>query len=68
MFAHRVDATLNQEGSLVLTNLPFHAGETVEVIVLPRTNTVKSYTLRGKPVVYTDPLEPVAQNDWDAQK
>ena len=68
MYAHRVDATLNREGSLVLTNLPFHAGETVEVIVLPRTNTVKSYTLRGKPVVYADPLEPVAPNDWDAQK
>jgi len=68
MYAHRVDATLSREGSLVLTNLPFHAGETVEVIVLSRTNTVKSYPLRGKPVVYTDPLEPVAQNDWDAQK
>ena len=27
MYAHRVDATLNQEGTLVLTNLPFHAGE-----------------------------------------
>lgn len=68
MHAHRVDTTLNREGNLVLTNLPFHAGEAVEVIVLPRSNTVKSYPLRGKPVVYTDPFEPVAQNDWDAQR
>lgn len=45
IYAHRVDATLNREGTLVLTNLPFHAGETVEVIVLPRTNAVKSYPL-----------------------
>lgn len=66
MYAHRVEATLNQEGALVLTNLPFHAGEAVEVIVMPRSNAIKSYPLRGKPVVYTDPLEPVAQNDWEA--
>ena len=68
MYAHRVDATLNREGTLVLSNLPFHAGEAVEVIVLPRSNTGKSYSLRGKPVIYTDPFEPVAQNDWDAQR
>lgn len=68
MYAHRVEATLNQEGALVLTDLPFHAGEAVEVIVLPRSNVIKSYPLRGKPVVYTEPLEPVAQNDWDAQQ
>lgn len=68
MYAHHVNATLNQEGILVLTNLPFHAGDAVEVIVLPRINTVKSYPLRGKPVVYVDPFEPVAQNDWDAQR
>ena len=68
MYAHRVDVTLSQEGTLVLTNLPFHAGEVVEVIVLPRINTVKSYPLRGKPVVYADPVEPVAQDDWDTQQ
>ncbi len=68
MYAHRVEATLNQEGALVLTNLPFHAGEAVEVIVLSRSDIVKSYPLRGKPVVYTDPLKPVAQNDWDVQQ
>ena len=68
MYAHRVDATLKQEGTLELTNLPFHIGETVEVIVMSRAKAVKSYPLRGKPVVYTDPFEPVAQNDWDAQQ
>jgi len=68
MYAHRVDATLSPEGTLVLTNLPFHAGEAVEVIVLPRTNTTKSYPLRGKPLVYSDPFEPVAGGDWDAQQ
>ena len=36
--------------------------------MLPRNNTVKSYPLRGKPVAYIDPFEPVAQNDWDAQR
>ena len=67
MYAHRTEATLNREGSLVLTNLPFHAGEAVEVIVMPRSNVAKAYLLRGKPVVYTDPLGPIAENDWDVQ-
>lgn len=67
MYAHRVDATLSREGALVLTNLPFHAGEKVEVIVMPRSTAAKSYLLRGKSVVYIDPLEPVAQSDGEAQ-
>ena len=49
-------------------DLTLSPGEAVEVIMLPRNNTVKSYPLRGKPVVYTDPFEPAAQNDWDAQR
>lgn len=70
MLAHRVEIMLAQEGTLVLTNLPFHAGEEVEVIVLPRTKPVTShsYPLRGKPVIYHDPFVPVAENDWDATR
>ncbi len=34
MQAHRVEATIEQDGTLTLENLPFHAGEVVEVIVL----------------------------------
>ena len=32
MQAYRVETTLQQDGTLTLSNLPLHAGETVEVI------------------------------------
>ncbi len=36
MNAHHVEATLTHNGTLTLRDLPFHAGDAVEVIILPR--------------------------------
>ena len=69
MQAHRVETRLKRDGMLTLRDLPFQAGEVVEVIILaqpaasPRQNR---YSLRGRPVRYECPTEPVAQEDWDA--
>lgn len=68
MSMHRTEAKLNQEGTLVLTGLPFHVGEEVEVIIVSRskqTGVQDRYPLRGKPIRYVEPFEPVAQEDWD---
>ena len=69
MQAHRVEATLEQDGMLTLSNLPFHAGESVEVIILAQPSLVphpKRYPLRGTAIRYIDPTEPVAQDQWEA--
>ncbi len=69
MVAHRVETTLQQDGKLLLDNLPFHAGETVEIIILAAPARVQPqyrYSLRGTPVRYDRPFEPVAQDEWDA--
>jgi hypothetical protein len=69
MEAHRIETTLIQDGTLILDNLPFHAGETVEVIILGQVVPVTGhvpYGLRGTPVQYSQPTEPVAQEDWEA--
>jgi hypothetical protein len=34
MSTHRIGATLNQDGKLVLEDLPFRAGDVVEVIIM----------------------------------
>ncbi|MFH7243014.1 MAG: hypothetical protein ACHWZW_09215 [Spirulina sp.] len=34
MNAHKVAATFMEDGTLVLKGLPFHAGDTVEIIIL----------------------------------
>ena len=69
MQAYRVETTLGRDGTLTLTNLPFSQGETIEVIMLvqpfPESNH-SMYPLRGTPVTYLDPFEPVAQTDWNA--
>jgi len=68
MHTHRVETTLKHDGTLTLNGLPFHAGETVEVIILPKTRLRErgSYPLRGTPVTCADPFEPVAAEDWEA--
>ncbi len=68
MVAHRIETTLQQDGKLSLDNLPFHAGEAVEIIILavPTRMQQPRYPLRDTPVRYHRPFEPVAQDEWDA--
>lgn len=67
--AHRIETTLSEDGTLTLDHLPFHAGEAVEVIVLPHAAATEEqglYSLRDEPVQYINPLSPVASEDWNA--
>ncbi len=69
MDAYRVETVLKQDGTLLLNGLPWQAGAPVEVIVLaqsPAPRPDNPYPLRGTPITYVDPLEPVSENDWDA--
>jgi hypothetical protein len=67
MSVHRVETTINQNGTLTLTDLPFHAGDIVEVIILPRSQKTaeqNAYPLRGSMVEYINPTDSVAEEDW----
>ncbi len=68
MNAYRTQTTLTQDGTLVLKELPFHAGDRIDVLVTPHGRTLHpaSYSLRGTPIEYRDPTKPVAQEDWEA--
>jgi len=69
MQAYRVETTLQQNGTLILSDLPFQAGETVEVIILvqpPIALERQRYPLHGVPIRYVDPTEPVAHAGWEA--
>lgn len=70
MEAYRTRVRVNQDGSVTLPDLPFQAGEEVEVIVLAETRSAgdeRRYPLRGTSLHYVDPFEPVAQDDWDVK-
>ena len=59
----RIETTIQQDGTLTLKDLPFHAGETVEVVVTPKSTPQNgAYPLRGTQVIYTEPFEPSFQN------
>jgi hypothetical protein len=67
MQAYRLETVVEKDGVLTLNDLPVKAGSSVEVIILvqsPPARSGKVYPLRGKPVTYHDPYDPVAQSDW----
>jgi hypothetical protein len=65
--AHRIEVVLSEDGKLSLDHLPFRAGQTVEVIVLPAASpTPPIHPLRGTVLRYDEPTAPVAESDWDA--
>jgi len=68
MKSYKAAATISESGELHLSELPFHAGDEVEVILLPRKPAppaANPYPLRGQPIHYEDPTEPVAEEDWE---
>ncbi len=68
--AHRTEAVLTEDGKLSLDNLPFRAGQAVEVIVLPAVQppVPVEHPLKGTVLRYDRPTEPVAEADWDATR
>lgn len=68
MEALRVETIVQPDGTLKLDGLPFAAGQAVEVIVLARDSArpEEPYPLRGTPVTYVAPTEPLNPEDWEA--
>ena len=64
---HRIETKVKQTGEIVLHDLPFHEGETVEIVITTRQTKPSEqsvYPLRGKPVKIEAPFDAVAENDW----
>ncbi|MEA5503681.1 hypothetical protein VB735_11290 [Halotia wernerae UHCC 0503] len=77
MNAHKIEVVLTEDGTLTLQDLPFHAGDAVEVIILetktlqhqaqqlPQSGTNPYPMHNTQPYRYDDPTEPVALEDWE---
>jgi len=69
MQAFRTETILSQDGVLTVTDVPFRAGEKVEIIIFRLHQCpmdAERYPLRGKPIRYLAPYESVAEDDWNA--
>ena len=61
------ELTIGTKGTLTLKDLPFSVGEEIEVIIIPRSRRLVSeerYPFWGKPIMYLNPTDPVAEADW----
>jgi hypothetical protein len=68
MQTYRVEVTVSDNGTVLINNLPFQAGDKVEVFVRGREPVIDKtdpYPLRGTPIRYIDPFESVAEDAWD---
>lgn len=69
MQTFRIETIVAKNRALTLRGLPFRSGEKVEVIIISRSvraTEIQPYSLRGKPVQYESPFEPIEPDDWDA--
>ena len=68
MQMYRVKATVSNDGMVTIKELPFRAGDNVEVVVRGYWREGErswDYPLRGKPIRYLDPFKSVAEDDWN---
>lgn len=69
MSVYHATATVEANGKLTLTQLPFSAGERVEVLVVPTAASFQGNpSLHGTLVHYDHPTDPVAVEDWEASQ
>ena len=71
MPSYRVTMTLKKDSTLTLDDLPFVAGETAQVVIVaePAASTgLDRYPLRGTPIQYVEPTEPVPEGDWESAR
>jgi hypothetical protein len=72
MNGYRTEATVTEDGTVIVASLPFKAGQRVEIIVLPVTGTYAGRgheRLRGMIEKYEGPFEPaVSPDDWEANR
>ena len=69
MTAYHTTAHIEAGGRLVVEPVPFQPGADVEVFVIARVPIKpgeNACPLRGKPVRYEHPADPVAEDDWKA--
>ena len=68
MQAHWTKAVVAENGSVTIGNLPFAAGESVEVLVFPERlpgPAENRYRLRANPIQFEDAIAPVAEAAWE---
>ena len=62
------EATVSENGSLIIKGIPYLSGHKVEVIIKDKSTQMdmkEKYSLRGSVLKYEQPFETVAENEWE---
>ncbi len=73
MNAYKVETVLTEDGTLLLKELPFHAGDAVEIVILeqsktplPSSSEQPIRSLKGSILRYDEPFELATPlEDWE---
>ena len=68
MDAYRTNAVVHEDGTVIISNLPFRKGQKLEIVLVEQTEArggAASHALRGEPVKYIDPFDSVASDEWE---
>ena len=68
MKTFHAEVVLQENGHLQLDQLPFSKGQTVHVLVSPAATSAADVSLKGTVLKYESPLDPIAEEDWEAGK
>lgn len=71
MELHTIHKKVLPNGTIVIEDLPFEAGDEVSVTIVKsaKSDPENRYPLRGKVVRYDNPFDPVVPpEDWEAVK
>ena len=65
---YKTVAVLSDDGALLINGLPFQKGERVEVFVVMQKplEQAERYSLRGAALLYHNPFDNVAEEEWGA--
>ncbi len=66
---HRAEVVLSQDGKLTLEDIPFRAGDSVEVTVTVHQSPMPAgHPLSGSVLYYDRPTDPVGEAHWGATR
>lgn len=68
MNTYRVETTISKDKTISIKDSPFSEGDKVEVFIRKKQKKHKRYPLRGQPIRYIKPFDPVAEGDWGISK
>jgi hypothetical protein len=68
---YRIETQVQENGKIILSNLPFQKGENIVIVINQsgvEANAENKYPLHGIAIEYKFPFEPISEDEWGVSK